>query len=147
MVARILEETGLAPELLDLDITESAVMQNIEFTLASLTRLADIGIGISVDDFGLKYLCLSYLKNLQVQKLKIDKSFIRELKVDLTRQALVNAMIAVAHTMNLKVVAEGVATDDQLTFLQDSGCDAMQGYLFGEPLPSDEFEKLLILRI
>ena len=147
MISRILEETGLAPELLDLDITESAVMQNIEFTIANLTRLADIGIGISVDDFASKYLCLSYLKKLHVQKLKIDKSFIRELKVDLTYQAIVNAMIAVAHTMNLKVVAEGVETDDQLTFLQDSGCDAMQGYLLGEPVPSDEFEKLLILRI
>ena len=146
MISRILEETGLAPELLELDITESAVMQNIEFAIANLTRLADIGIGISVDDFGLRYSCLSSLKRLRVQKLKIDKSFIRELKVDLTQQAIVSAMIAVAHTMNLEVVAEGVETDDQLAFLHYSGCDKMQGYLLGEPLPSDEFEKLVILR-
>ena len=146
MISRILEETGLAPELLELDISESAVMQNIEFTIANLTRLADIGIGISVDNFGLGYSCLSSLKRLHVQKLKIDKSFIKELKADLTHQAIVNAMIAVAHTMNLEVVAEGVETDDQLTFLHSSGCDEMQGYLLGKPLPSDEFEKLVLLR-
>ncbi len=146
MITLILEETGLAPELLELDITESAVMHNIEFTIASLTRLADIGIGISVDDFGSRYSCLSSLRRLPVRKLKIDKSFIRELKVDLTHQAIVNAMIAVAHTMNLEVVAEGVETDDQLTFLHSSGCDEMQGYLPGEPLPSDEFEKLVMAR-
>jgi len=146
MISRILEETGLAPELLELDITESAVMQNIEFTIANLARLADIGIGISVDDFGLRHSCLSSLKRLHVQKLKIDKSFIRELKVDLTHQAIVNAMIAVAHTMKLEVVAEGVETDDQLTFLHSSGCDEIQGYLLGEPLPSDEFEKLVMTR-
>lgn len=146
MISRILEESGLAPELLELDIAESAVMQNIEFTIANLTRLADIGIGISVDDFGLRYSCLSSLKRLHVQKLKIDKSFIRELKVDRTHQAIVNAMIAVGHTMNLEVVAEGVETDDQLTFLHSSGCDEIQGYLSGEPLPSVEFEKSVMTR-
>jgi diguanylate cyclase (GGDEF)-like protein/PAS domain S-box-containing protein len=146
MISRILEETGLAPELLELDITESAVMQNIEFAVANLASLADIGIGISVDDFGLSFSCLSALRRLHVQKLKIDKSFIRELKVDAAHQAIVNAMIAVAHTMNLEVVAEGVETDDQLTFLHVSGCNEMQGYLLGGPLPSDEFEKLAALR-
>jgi len=146
MISRILGETALPPELLELDITESAVMKNIEFTIANLTRLADIGIGISVDDFGLSYTCLSSLKRLHVQKLKIDKSFIRELKVDLTHQAIVNAIIAVAHTMKVEVVAEGVETDDQLTFLHSTGCDEIQGYLLGEPLPSDEFEKLVMKR-
>lgn len=145
MISRILEETGLAPELLELDITESAVMHNIDLTITNLSRLAGIGVGISIDDFGSGYSCLSSLKRLPVRKLKIDKSFIRELKEDPTHQAIVNAMIAVGHKMNLEVVAEGVETNDQLTFLQSSGCDEMQGYLFSEPLPIDKFEKLVQL--
>jgi len=146
VISLILEETGLAPELLELDITERALMQDIEFTTANLTRLADIGIGISVDDFGSRFSCVSSLKRLPVRKLKIDKSFIGGLKEDLTAQAIVNAMIEVAHTMNLEVVAEGVETDEQITFLHSSGCDEMQGYLLGGPLPSGEFEKLVMLR-
>jgi EAL domain-containing protein (putative c-di-GMP-specific phosphodiesterase class I) len=146
MISDILQETGLAPELLRLDIAETAVMQNIEFTVANLGRLADIGIGISVDKFGSGYSCLSSLMRLPAQKLKIDRSVIRALIEDPANQAIVNAVIAVAHKMNAEVVAVGVETDDQLTFLHSSGCDEMQGYLFSEPLSNDKFEKLVMTR-
>lgn len=146
IISQILRETELAPELLELDIPENAVMQNIDLSIANLSRLADVGIGISVDDFGSGYSCVSSLKRLPVRKLKIDKSFIGGLKEDLTDQAIVNAIIAVAHKINLEVVAEGVETDDQLTFLHSSGCDEMQGYLFSRPLSSDKFEKLVMTR-
>ncbi|HTR45287.1 MAG TPA: EAL domain-containing protein, partial [Thermodesulfovibrionales bacterium] len=146
MISRILGETGLDPALLELDITERVVMQNIDFAASRLGRLADIGIGISVDDFGLGYSCLSSLKRLRVQRLKIDRSFIRDLKDDPAHQAIVNATIAVAHKMNLEAGAEGVETDEQLRFLHSHGCDVMQGYLCGEPLPGDRFEHAVARR-
>jgi diguanylate cyclase (GGDEF)-like protein len=146
VISRILEETGLAPAMLELDIAESAVMQNVDLAAARLGRLADIGIGISVDDFGLGYSCLGSLRKLRVQRLKIDRSFIRELKDDPAHRAIVNATIAVAHKMNLEVGAEGVETDEQLSFLHSCGCDVMQGYLFGEPLPGDQFAQTVMVR-
>lgn len=142
-ISRILQETGLAPEMLKLEITENTVMKSSELTTVNLSRLADIGIGISVDDFGLGYSCVSSLKKLPIQKLKIDKSFIRSLKEDPTDQAVVNAMIAVAHKMNWEVVAKGVETDDQLSFLHLSRCDEMQGYLLSEPLPKEKLVCML----
>jgi diguanylate cyclase (GGDEF)-like protein/PAS domain S-box-containing protein len=144
IISRILNETGLDPNLLELEIAESAVMNNIEPTLANLGNLADIGIGISLDDFGSGFSCLSFLKRLPVRKLKIDRFIISELKEDHVHQAIINAVIEVAHKMNMLVVAEGVETRDQLTFLRSRGCDEMQGYLFSKPLPSDEFERLVM---
>jgi diguanylate cyclase (GGDEF)-like protein/PAS domain S-box-containing protein len=141
MISQILNETGLDPKLLEVDIAESALMNNVESTVATLRKLADIGICVCLDDFGSAFSCLSLLKRLPVRKLKIDSSFIRELKEDHAYQAIVNAMIEVAHKMNMEVVAEGVETDDQLTFLRSSGCDDMQGYLISRPLPSDKFEQ------
>jgi diguanylate cyclase (GGDEF)-like protein/PAS domain S-box-containing protein len=143
IISRILNETGLDPDLLEVEIAESTLMSNIEPTLASLGGLIDIGIGISLDDFGSGFSCLSLLKRLPIRRLKIDRSFTSELKEDRARQAIVSATIEVAHKMNVGVVAEGVETEDQLTFLRSKGCDEMQGYLFSKPLPGDKFEQWL----
>jgi diguanylate cyclase (GGDEF)-like protein/PAS domain S-box-containing protein len=144
IISRVLDETGLDPELLEVEIAESTLLNNIESNLAGLCSLIDIGVGISLDDFGSGLSCLNSLKRLPLRKLKIDRSFISELKEDYVLQAIVNAIIEVAHRMNVRVVAEGVETEDQLTFLRSSGCDEMQGYLLSKPLPGDKFERLVI---
>ena len=143
LISRTLEETGLAPELLELEITESVAMRNTERTVPHLSRLTEMGVVISIDDFGTGYSSLSYLKKLPIQKIKIDKSFISGLPGDTDDKAIVSAVIAMAHTMRLKVVAEGVETEEQLRLLRSGGCDAIQGYFSGKPLPAAEFEKML----
>jgi EAL domain-containing protein (putative c-di-GMP-specific phosphodiesterase class I) len=142
-ISQILNETGLDPELLEVEIAESILMSNMEATPARLQGLIDIGIGISLDDFGSGLSCLSFLKRVPIRKLKIDRSFINELKEDHIRQAILSATIEVAHKMNMGVVAEGVETDEQLMFLRAKGCDEMQGYLLSKPLPGDKFEQWL----
>jgi diguanylate cyclase (GGDEF)-like protein/PAS domain S-box-containing protein len=143
-ISHILNDTGLDPQLLEVEIAESTLMTNIEANLAGLASLVDIGIGISLDNFGSGFSCLSSLRKLPVRKLKIDRSFISELTEDHVRRAIVNTIIEVAHKMNVRVVAEGVETEDQMTFLRSRGCDEMQGYLFSKPLPSDKFEQLVM---
>jgi diguanylate cyclase (GGDEF)-like protein/PAS domain S-box-containing protein len=143
MISRVLDETGLDPKLLEVEIPESTLMKNIESNLAGLCSLIDIGIGISMDDFGSGSSCLGSIRKLPLRKLKIDRSFISELKEDYVLQAEVNAMIEVAHKMNVKVVAEGVETEEQLALLRSRGCDEMQGYLFSKPLSGDKFEQLV----
>lgn len=146
MISGILQETGLAPEFLDLDISEKVVMQNMESAVATLGKLADIGVGVSVDEFGSGFLCLSYLRRLPARKIKIDRSLIRALKEDTAHQAMVNAVIAVAHKMNLHTVGVGVETDEQFDFLHSSGCDEMQGNLYSGPLSNESFERLVVTR-
>ncbi len=144
MVAQVLHETNLDAEWLELEITESTAMQDIGYTLPNLSRLTEMGIRFAIDDFGTGCTSLSYLKSLPVQKLKIDRSFIRGLTTDPDDQAIVNAVIALAHNLRLKVVAEGVETEDQFLFLRSSQCDEVQGYLLSKPLPVEEFEKLMV---
>ncbi|MBZ0154800.1 MAG: EAL domain-containing protein [Alphaproteobacteria bacterium] len=143
MVQRVLRETSLDSKYLDLEITESTAMQNIDMTIPRLQRLSEMGVQLSIDDFGTGYSSLSYLKKLPVQKLKIDRSFISEVTTDSDDQAIVNAVIVMAHKMRLKVIAEGVETEEQLSFLHSSKCDEMQGYLFSKPLPAEELGKRL----
>ncbi|MFO0751722.1 MAG: EAL domain-containing protein [Thermodesulfovibrionales bacterium] len=143
MVQRVLQETSLDSKYLDLEITESTAMRNIDMTIPRLQRLSEMGVQLSIDDFGTGYSSLSYLKKLPVQKLKIDRSFIHDLTTDPDDQAIVNAVIVMAHKMRLKVIAEGVETEEQLSFLHSSRCDEMQGYLFSKPLPAAEAEKKL----
>lgn len=143
MVGRILRETGLDPALLEIEITENTAMQNIDRTIIFLTKLHEIGVGFSIDDFGTGYSSLNYLKRLPLQKLKIDKSFISGLGEDINDQSIVNAVIAMAHNMNLHVVAEGVETDEQMAFLKVNHCDEMQGYLFSSPLEAEEMREFL----
>jgi EAL domain-containing protein (putative c-di-GMP-specific phosphodiesterase class I) len=142
-VARVLQDTGLDPQYLELEVTESVIMQNAEEATLLLERLHAQGIHISIDDFGTGYSSLSCLKRFPLNKLKIDRSFVRDINTDPDDAAIVNSVIALAHTLRLGVVAEGVETPEQLAFLKALGCDEYQGYHRSRPLPADEFERLL----
>ncbi len=137
-VKAALEDTGLLPRCLDLEITETNAMQNAEATIATLRELKALGVSVSIDDFGIGYSSLSYLKRLPIDTLKIDQSFVRDITTDPDDAAIATAVIALAHTLKLRVVAEGVETEEQLAFLTARSCDRMQGYLFSHPLPVDE---------
>jgi diguanylate cyclase (GGDEF)-like protein/PAS domain S-box-containing protein len=142
-VARVLEETGLDPAALEFEITESMVMHDPERAVKLLSRLKDMGIHISIDDFGTGYSSLSYLKRFPLDSVKIDRSFIRDIPGDADDAAITRAIIAMAHSLRLTVIAEGVETEEQLSFLREHGCDEMQGYYFSKPLPEDEVLKLV----
>jgi diguanylate cyclase (GGDEF)-like protein/PAS domain S-box-containing protein len=144
MIKRILKETGLDATCLELEVTESSVMKNAETAISTLRELKAMGIRISIDDFGSGYSSLSYLKNLPIDVLKIDQSFVRDMTTDPKDAAIVMAIIQLAHSLQLQVKAEGVETEDQLRFLRLLRCDEMQGYLFCTPLPADSFEHLLL---
>ena len=143
IVLQILEETGLAAQYLDLELTESSIMSNAQSTIDVLTRLKAMGVTISIDDFGTGFSSLSYLKRLPIDALKIDQSFVRDLTTDPDDAALVMAIVTLAHNLRLQVIAEGVETEEQLRFLHLLRCDEVQGYLFSKPLPAEAFEKLL----
>jgi EAL domain-containing protein (putative c-di-GMP-specific phosphodiesterase class I) len=145
IVLQILEETGLAPEHLELELTESSIMSNAQATIDVLTRLKAMGVTVSIDDFGTGFSSLSYLKRLPIDALKIDRAFIRDLTTDPDDAALVMAIVTLAHNLRLQVVAEGVETDEQLRFLHLLRCDEVQGYRFSKPLPAKELEQLLLL--
>ena len=142
-VRDILRETGLPAGCLDLEITESIIVQRSEAVIARFQALDDMGVRISLDDFGTGYSGLSYLKRFAIHQLKIDQSFVRDISSDPDDAAIVSAIIAIAHSLGLEVVAEGVETAEQLAFLKSLGCDAAQGYYFSKPLPVDEFTRLL----
>jgi diguanylate cyclase (GGDEF)-like protein/PAS domain S-box-containing protein len=138
-----LEETGLPPEQLELEITESSAMQSPEISLRVLRELKKLGIRISLDDFGTGHSSLAYLKRLPIDTLKIDQSFVRDIDADPNSAAIVTAIIAMAHSLRLKVIAEGVEHEEQAMFLRRYGCDLMQGFLFTKPVPAHEFGSLL----
>jgi diguanylate cyclase (GGDEF)-like protein len=142
-VIQILEETQLAPEFLELELTESSIMSNAKATIAVLTKLQTMGVTISIDDFGTGFSSLSYLKRLPIDALKIDQSFVREVSTDQDDAALVMAIITLAHNLRLRVVAEGVETEEQWRFLHLLKCDEIQGFLFSRPLTPDRLEQLL----
>ena len=142
MVIGILEETGLPPNYLELELTESSIMQDAEFAAGMLSRLKSKGINISIDDFGTGFSSLASLKRLPIDALKIDQSFVREVTSDPDDSALVNAIITLAHNLRLKVIAEGVETEAQLRFLQLLRCDEIQGYFFSKPVPADTLVSL-----
>ncbi|MDQ3819865.1 MAG: EAL domain-containing protein, partial [Acidobacteriota bacterium] len=137
-------ETGLRPESLELEVTESSVMKNTESAIRTLSELKSMGIKISIDDFGSGYSSLGYLKHLPIDVLKIDQSFVRDMTTAPNDAAIVMAIIQLAHSLQLKVTAEGVETEDQLRFLRLLRCDEMQGYLFCRPVPVEDFERLLV---
>jgi diguanylate cyclase (GGDEF)-like protein len=141
-VESVLEETGLAPDLLELEITESTLMEHAQDTLQALHRLRDIGVRLSIDDFGTGYSSLSYLKRFPVDIIKIDRSFVRDTPHDADDSAIVTGIIALAHSLRLEVVAEGVETEAQLAFLKAQGCDLFQGYLLSPPVPADQLPAL-----
>ncbi|MGZ4989641.1 MAG: putative bifunctional diguanylate cyclase/phosphodiesterase [Methylobacter sp.] len=143
IVANTLKETGLEPRFLDLELTENIAMQSVEASLKTLTTLKRSGIQISIDDFGTGYSSLSYLKQFPIDRLKIDRSFIADLANDPNNAAIIVAIIAMAHSLGLEVIAEGVETNEQLKFLKMHGCNDVQGYLLGYPVPAEEFTELL----
>jgi EAL domain-containing protein (putative c-di-GMP-specific phosphodiesterase class I) len=142
-VARVLEETGLEPKYLDLEITESITMQNVERTVKMLHELKNLGVQISLDDFGTGYSSLSYLKHFPLHMLKIDQSFVRDITTDSDDAAICSSIIALAHSLQLKVIAEGVEEEAQLAYLMEHGCVEMQGYLFSPPRPAEAIEEML----
>ncbi len=143
LVGTTLAETGLAPGQLELEVTESVIMHDAQQVIASLQAFRDMGVRLSVDDFGTGYSSLSYLKRFPVDRLKIDQSFVRDLGTNADDVAIAQAVITLGHTLNLRVIAEGVETPEQLAFLRAHHCDEMQGYLFGKPMLAEEFGKLL----
>ncbi|MBF0383982.1 MAG: EAL domain-containing protein [Magnetococcales bacterium] len=138
-----LSDSGLAPEHLELEITEGMLMHNVDEAIAILRKIKDRGISIAMDDFGTGYSSLSVLKHFPIDTLKIDQSFIRDLSIDSDESQIVSAIISMAHRLKLKVVAEGVETREQLKFLEKEGCDTIQGYYYSKPLPMGDFTLLL----
>ncbi|MBZ0092066.1 MAG: EAL domain-containing protein [Sulfuricellaceae bacterium] len=146
LIRQVLEETGLPAEWLELELTESILMHNPDEAAATLQKLKTMGISLSIDDFGTGYSSLSYLKRFPIHKLKIDKSFVRDIISDPNDAAIAQAVINLGHSLNLTVIAEGVETGEALRFLQDQGCDELQGYYFSRPLPADRLVEFIRAR-
>lgn len=144
LIACVLNDSGLPPELLELELTESLLLSNRDSMLSILQHLRQMGIGLAIDDFGTGYSSLSYLKQFHVQKLKIDRSFIRDLPADDDDAAITAAIIDMGKNLNLRIIAEGVEEEGQLQFLRDHRCDEIQGYIFSKPLIAAKIEEMLI---
>lgn len=139
-VTKIVKETALPHGTLELEITESILMNNPEKAVSTLKELKELGVLIAIDDFGTGYSSLNYLKRFPVSSIKIDRSFVNDIHVDMDDKAIVDAVIGLGHSLNLEVVAEGVEEVEQLVYLQEKGCDFIQGFLFSKPLPASTFE-------
>jgi diguanylate cyclase (GGDEF)-like protein/PAS domain S-box-containing protein len=146
MIERILQQSALPPEALDLEITESTAMHNAELSLGIMTRLKQMGVRISIDDFGTGYSSLSYLKRFPIDTVKIDQNFVRDLSQSTNDGAIISAVISMARALKLRVVAEGVETEEQLAFLRRQHCETIQGFLYSRPVPAEEFEATLAAR-
>jgi EAL domain-containing protein (putative c-di-GMP-specific phosphodiesterase class I) len=145
-IAAILGETGFPAERLELELTESMIMHDAPETVSRLGEIAALGIRLTIDDFGSGYSSLSYLRRFPITALKIDQSFIRDVTRDPNDAAIAQAIVALAGSLRLKVVAEGVETQEQLAFLKSCGCDEVQGYLFSRPLPDEAARRLISSR-
>jgi len=143
LVRQVLGETGLAPQLLELELTESQLLDSVEHIISTFQQLHELGVKLAIDDFGTGYSSLSYLKRFPVDYVKIDQAFIRGLQEGSQDAAIIRAIIAMAKSLGLKVVAEGVETQEQLAFLHEHGCDEAQGYLISRPLDAQTFKVLL----
>lgn len=143
VVAEILDKVKLPPASLELEITESTIMENAERVIDTLQTLKSMGVSLAIDDFGTGYSSLSYLRRFPIDLLKVDREFVRDVDVDKVDADIVNAIITLAHALDVKVIAEGVETEAQHQFLRNQGCDFLQGYLYGKPIPSDEFSQQL----
>jgi diguanylate cyclase (GGDEF)-like protein/PAS domain S-box-containing protein len=143
LVTNTLRQTKLSPHYLEIELTENVLIEDSESNLETLKELSKMGVSLSIDDFGTGYSSLTYIKRLPSNCLKIDQSFIKDSIKDKDTAAIVKSIIGLAHNLNLKVIAEGVETIEQVQFLKDLDCDEAQGYLFGRPMPASKFEKLL----
>ncbi len=146
-IARALDKSGMPAELLELELTESVVMQNAQRADLVLSAIKRMGARLAIDDFGVGYSSLTHLKRFPIDTLKVDRSFIRNLPHDVEDKAITEAIIAMGKSLNLTVVAEGVETLEQETFLRERACDETQGYYFSRPISSDKFAELLRQRI
>jgi EAL domain-containing protein (putative c-di-GMP-specific phosphodiesterase class I) len=142
-VAAILEEVAMAPAMLEIEITESTMMQDDDETLRGLRRLSRLGVAITLDDFGTGYSSLSYLRRFPIDRIKIERAFVAEVNASRGGSALTSAIIAMAHSLGLDVVAEGVESPGQEAFLVERGCDEYQGFLFSPAVPPEEFVRFL----
>jgi diguanylate cyclase (GGDEF)-like protein/PAS domain S-box-containing protein len=143
-VNRALLDSGIDPSLLELELTESSLMQNTEATISTLSALKGRGVELSIDDFGTGYSSLAYLQRFPIDKVKIDIAFVRTITGEFAQSTIAQTIIQMAHGLDLKCIAEGVETSDQQDYLRHHGCDEMQGYLFSRPLPLEEIEELLL---
>jgi EAL domain-containing protein (putative c-di-GMP-specific phosphodiesterase class I) len=143
MVSSALSETGLPPYALELELTENMVMQNVDEAINTMHQLSNLGIQLSLDDFGRGYSSLYYLKRFPMNELKIDRSFVGDIPKDPDNASIVNTIISMGKSLNLRVVAEGVETKEQLSFLKQNKCDQMQGYFFHPPVPALDLLNLL----
>jgi EAL domain-containing protein (putative c-di-GMP-specific phosphodiesterase class I) len=142
-VQAAMQRHSIDPKLLKLELTESLLLENIEGTILNMNELNKIGVQFSLDDFGTGYSSLQYLKKLPLDQLKIDQSFVRDITFDNDDREIMRTIVAIANSLNLDVIAEGVETEEQRKLLMESGCARHQGYLFGKPLPIEQFEALL----
>ncbi len=142
-MTKILTETGFDPNCLDIEITENLLLHNADVASDAIRRLATLGVRFSIDDFGTGYSNLGYLKNLPITDIKIDRSFVSGLPDNANDVAIVSAIISMAHIMGIKVVAEGVETEEQLDFLREHHCDAMQGFYFSPPVTHNTVSRYL----
>jgi EAL domain-containing protein (putative c-di-GMP-specific phosphodiesterase class I) len=143
LVADTLATTGLEPSLLELELTESGLLEDIQRTTATLNGLRRLGVKVSIDDFGIGYSSLAYVRNFPIDRLKIDRSFISNLTANSRDEAIVSAIGILGSSLGVKVIAEGVETQQQLECLRSHRCDEAQGYLFSRPVPADELELIL----
>lgn len=146
-VSTVVERTGVNPRLLKLELTESVLVEDMEGVIEKMNALRSLGVGFSLDDFGTGYSSLSYLKQMPLDQLKIDQSFVRDVLVDANDAAIARTIVLLGQSLQLDVVAEGVETEGQRQFLADNGCDVYQGYLFGKPMPVAAFEEFAAGRV
>jgi len=146
MVCSALAESGLGASSLELEITETTAMQNAEISVEVLRALREIGVGISIDDFGMGYSSLNYLKRFPITAVKIDRAFVNDLTANDGDAAIVSAVISMARSLRLRVVAEGVETAEQFAFLRSKECDEAQGYYFSRPMMTEDVTRMLIDR-
>ncbi|WP_457551436.1 EAL domain-containing protein [Desulfobacula sp.] len=142
-VNRAIAKSGLPPEYLELEITESMLMSNVELTIEKLNSLKKIGLTMAIDDFGTGYSNLSYLTQFPVSTLKIDRTFIKDVENDASTATVTRSIISMSHSLNLKIVAEGAENQEHIVFLKDHNCDIVQGYYYSKPLPAEEFASIL----
>jgi EAL domain-containing protein (putative c-di-GMP-specific phosphodiesterase class I) len=143
-IEQLTREAGIPPSSIEFEITESVAMRDPEDSIGVMRQVKSLGMTLALDDFGTGYSSLAYLKRLPIDKLKIDKSFVRDIPNDANDLAIVSAILAMAHALGLKVQAEGVETQAQADFLRDCGCEFAQGFLFGRAVPADDFASLFI---
>ncbi|HLP90963.1 MAG TPA: EAL domain-containing response regulator [Nostocaceae cyanobacterium] len=143
-IIELINTNCIQPQCLELELTESMIMQDVNEAISVMNKLRSLGLKIAIDDFGTGYSSLIYLKKLPADTLKIDRYFVRNVGEDYQKAAITKALIQMGHDLNLKIIAEGVETASELSFLQENSCNAIQGFFFSPPLPAAEFEKLLL---